>query len=393
VVSEKELIEMIDDMLTHLEAMYHSGDVSEFIAARIPSEALTTGWMEQGLLRKGFAGNLRDKKNQENIVIPTDRFVRLTRDLEKSADTFIALFLLGKRGLKRPKFCSLVYRSPEENSEFPTCIAFWTKHLGTIGIANIVARHLLSQDSKGTYSELDLDYIERLNDDAASGLVKAHLSLEIYSDRMNVVDWMRDAVKNAGKSKRVISSYGDLNNLSKIGLLFSRWLTGLELFKQTEESLAAFLIMSDDWIDACMWDTHQGIATFASLNEKNLGKAIDRYLSPMWASPDDFQTKDSRTPEVVIRGESKSHKAQQKVAMDTNEQKTSVFLKQIMKRIDALESVIEQIESPPKGQSDNLEKSFMIIQTRVADVVDRLETLVTQLGDLENRLKALNRGG
>jgi hypothetical protein len=384
---------MIDDMLAHLEAMYHSGDVVEFIAARIPSEALRTGWMEQGLLRKGFTGNFQDKKNQENLVIPTDRFVRLTRDLEKSAATFVGLLILGKRGLKQPKFCSLAYSSPDEKSEFSTCITFWTKDLSITGIANLISRHLLSLDIKGAYSELGFDYIEQLNDDTASGLVKAHLSLEIDSDKMNVVDWMRDAVKNAGKSKRVISSYGDLNNLSKIGLLFSRWLTGLELFKKTKESLAAFLIMSDDWIDACIWDTHQSIATFVSLIEMNLGKAIDRYLSPMWTGPEDFQTEDLRTPEVVIGGESKSHKAQQKATMDTNEQKTSVFLKQIIKRIDALEAMIQQIERPPKGQSDNLEKSFMIVQTRVADVIDRLETLVTQLGDLENRLKALDRGG
>jgi hypothetical protein len=383
---------LIDDMLTHLEAMYHSGDVVEFIAARIPSETLATGWMEQGLLRKGFAGNLQDKNNQENLVIPTDRFVRLTRDLEKSANTFMGLFILGKIGLKQPKFCSLFYRSPDEKSEFPTCVTFWTKNLGITDIANIIARHLLSRDVRGTSGELDLDYIERLNDDAGSGLVKAHLSLKIESDRMNVVDWIRDAVRNAEKSKSVISSHGELDSLSTIGLLFSRWLTGLELFKKTKENLAAFLVMSDDWMDACLWDTHLRVATFASLNEKNLEKAIDRYLSSMWASPNDLQSKDARAPEVEIGGKSKSHKIPHKATKDTNEHITGVFLIQIEKRIDALEALIQQIENSPKGHSDSLEKSFMIVQTRIADVIDRLETLVRQLGDLENRLKTLNRG-
>jgi hypothetical protein len=383
---------LIDDMLTHLEAMYHSGDVVEFIAARIPSETLATGWMEQGLLRKGFAGNLQDKNNQENLVIPTDRFVRLARDLEKSANTFMGLLILGKIGLKQPKFCSLFYRSPDEKSEFPTCVTFWTKNLGMTDIANIIARHFLSHDVRGRSGELDLDYIERLNDDAASGLVKAHLSLKIESDRMNVVDWIRDAVRNAGKSKSVISSHGELDSLSTIGLLFSRWLTGLELFKKTKENLAAFLVMSDDLMDACLWDTHLRVATFASLNEKNLEKAIDRYLSSMWASPNDLQSRDARTPEVEIGGKSKSHKTPQKATKDANEQITGVSLIQIEKRVDALEALFKQIENSPKGQSDNLEKSFMIVQTRIADVIDRLETLVRQLGDLENRLKMLNRG-
>jgi hypothetical protein len=393
VVSKEAWSYMKEDLLTHLEAMYYSGEVTEFISARMPSEKLTIGWMEQGLLRKGFAGKLQDKKNQEELVIPSDRFARLTRNLERTTDTFVGLLILGRRGLKQSKFCTLVYKSSDEIGESFTSVAFWTRNLNTKEIATIIARHLLSRNFTGKNGEVDLDYIERLTADTASGVVQNLLSLDIKQDKMNVADWIRDAVKNAGASKKVISCYGNLGDLSKTGLLFSRWLAGLELFKKTKENLAAIFMTFDDRIDSCLWDTRQNIATFASLRGINLEEAIDRYLSPMWASPEDLKIKEKKTPEVVIGKQTRPQQALQKSTTESHGQSASVSLSQIRTRIDALEVKVQQMNSRPIFQTDNLEQSLMIVQTRITDVLDRLETLATQLEELENRLKTASKGG
>jgi hypothetical protein len=184
-----------------------------------------------------------------------------------------------------------------------------------------------------------------------------------------------------------------LRDLSKTALLFSRWLTGLELFRKTKENLAAIYMMFDDQIDSCLWDARQNIATFASLRGINFEEAIDRYLSPMWASPEDLKIRAPKKPEVVVGRQSKTQQESQKSAIETHGQSASVLLSQIKTRIDALEVKVQQMTSYPAIQTDNLEQSFMIVQTRITDVLHRLETLATQLEDLENRLKTVNRGG
>jgi hypothetical protein len=358
----------------------------------MPSEKLTTGWMEQGLLRKGFTGKLQDKRNQETLVIPSDRFARLARDLEKDADTFVGLLILGKRGLKQPKFCTLVYKSSEEVSESFVSVSFWTRNLGTKDIATTIARHLLSQNCLEKEREIDLDYVERLAADAASGMVRNLLSLCVKQDKMNIADWIQDSVKNVNESRRVISHYGNIKDLLKAALLFSRWLTSLELFRKSKENLAAIYMMSANQIEACLWDSPQNIATFASLREISLSDAIERYLSPMWASREDLGIEDRKSPEVVIEEQYKAKRPLHKPPHESYDSSTSASLNQIKSRIDALDIKIQHIKSLQKSPIDNLDQSFMIIQTRITDVLDRLETLAKQLEDLELRLKTAGIG-
>jgi hypothetical protein len=384
---------LTNDLLTHLQALYNSGDISGFISARMPSKKLTTGWIEQGLLSKGFTGKLQDKKNQEQLIIPADRFARLTRDLEGLSDSFIGLLILGSKGLAEPKFCVLVFSAPGDSTEFLTTVAFWTKNLNPSEIIHIITYYAFGQDQTTSSSEPDLDYIEQLKSDVSMGSVRDLLSLRIKAGRQNITEWLRDAIKHVETSKEVIAHSGELGSLSKFALLFSRWITSLELSKSDRGNIATILMKFDNRIESCFWDKSQNLATFATITGLDIQLVVNRYFSSIWADSEDLGVSRSHTPKVVIGTEKKSKPASKELEDESSERIDMLPLRDIRRRIEALEIRFNVLDTTSRDQSPQLNQSISIVQTRLVEIIDRLESLANRLNELETRLKSIGRIG
>lgn len=382
---------MTDNLLTHLQALYNSGEITAFISARMPSERLTTGWMEHGLLQKAVTGKLQDKKNQEHLIIPTDRFARLTRDLEEVTDSFVGLLIIGSRGLKKPKFYVIVYHSPDDSSESMTTAAFWTKSLNPTETIHSIARHTFGQSKQPRMSEPDFDYIEQLRVDVSKDLVQSLLSLKVKKEKQNVANWIRDAIKNVDSSNEVIAYAGKLERLSRSALLFSRWITTLELFKEKEENIAAILMKFENKMESCFWDGPRQLATFATINGTDVERVVGSYIASMWAVLEDLDVRGPRTPEVVIGAAKKSVPSVKALKTESSPKMTTITLSDIQERIVVLEKKLLALDSTLKDQPVTIDQSISLVQTRLVDIIDRLESLATRLNELEMKLKGVDK--
>jgi len=380
-----------DDLPTRLQAMFHSGEITEFISAQMPTEKLSTGWMEQGLLLKGFTGKMEDRKNQERLIIPADRFARLTRDLEGVVRPFVGLLILGRQGLVTPKLCVAVYGAVQESSKPMMTVAFWTKNLGFGEITRIITQHVLGHGYTNSETESDLDFIEQLRADVSTGEVRSLLSLKVPAEKQNVTEWIRDSIKQVKGSERVVAAAGDLNSLSRITLLLARWLTSLDLFKRDKNNIAAILFRFSDRTELCLWDSPHGMASFATLNRTDIETMIDRYVTPMWSGSQDFGVSSVGAPEVVVGKRTKSREENRKSTVMVSHQIDHTVLSQIRTRLEMLETRLQTLENTPGDKAVTTDQSIAIVQTRLAETINRLESVVVRLSDLESRIKRVSK--
>jgi len=252
---------MSEDIVTRLQAMYHSEQLSAYIVSKLPKGKLTTGWIEQGLLSKGFTGNLQDKKNQVDLIIPIDRFTRLTRDYDAEIDH--GLFILGEHGLNNSKLINLVSNLNISPKNSINAIGFNSNNIQTQELIRIILRFLSEKTESVIDEDPNLDYIEELVADSANGEVRHLLSLSLPSGTHKLADWIRKILKTDLKSEAVLAQFGDPNEIVPSVLLFSRWLLGLEIFRKTKNAIAAIILVCDSQIVSCFWDSPQNLATFA----------------------------------------------------------------------------------------------------------------------------------
>ena len=391
VVSREELNPVTDDLPTRLQAMFHSGEITEFISAQMPAEKLGTGWMEKGLLLKGFTGRLEDKRNQKNLIIPADRFARLTRDLEGVAQPFVGLLILGSQGLATPKLCIAVYDSAEQSSMPMMTVAFWTKDLGFSEITRIITQHVLGHGYSNSKTEPDLDYTEQLRADVSTGDVRSLLSLRVPSENQNITEWIRDSLKQVNGSERVIAAAGDLNSISRIALLLTRWLMSLDVLKSAKNNIAAILFKFNDKTELCLWDSPHGIASFVTLNRTDIENMIDRYVTPMWSGSQDLGVPSAGTPEVVVGIRTKPREEDRTSIVMAPRQIDHTVLSQIRTRLEMLEIRLQALENAPGDKLVATDQSMSIVQTKLAETISRLESVVARLNDLESRLRRVSK--
>ena len=149
------MIFLSKDLVTHLQALYHSGQITGYIHSKLPEGSLKTGWIEQGLLSKGMKGNLRDKHNQESLVIPADRFARLTRD--RPGWENMAIVMIGPKGLVANKFVSIIYGDKGSQS----MIAFQIEKTSPHEITKFLLQNALGKGATLSFEEPNLDYISK----------------------------------------------------------------------------------------------------------------------------------------------------------------------------------------------------------------------------------------
>jgi hypothetical protein len=270
-------------------------------------------------------------------------------------------------------------------------VAFWTKNLGFSEITRIITQHVLGHGYSNSKTEPDLDYTEQLRADVSTGDVRSLLALKVPSEKQSITEWIRDSLKQVNGSDRVIAAAGDLNSVSRIALLLTRWLISLDVFKSAKSNIAAILFRFSDRVELCLWDDPHGIASFATLNRTDIERMIDRYVTPMWSGSEDLGVRKAGTPEVVVGKRKKPREEDRTSIVTASHQIDYSMLSQIGTRLEMLETRLQALENAPGDKSIATDQSMSIVQTKLAETINRLESVVARLSDLESRLKRVSK--
>lgn len=385
------MITIHNDISTRLQALFHSGDVSGYILAKLPDGSLKTGWIEQGLLSKGVKGQLRDKHNQESLVIPADRFARLIRDMGDSSSTSIVV--IGPKGLTKDKFVAMVYGKTSQS-----IVAFMIQRQNPLEIIQFLLKHEHETKISRIFEEPNLDYVEQLRMDSKEKFVTDLLVLSLPKGITKVTEWIK-AVLQEGDSEHITIRQGKSKELPVFSALLTRWLNGLELFREMRSAIASCVFMKNGYLDVCFWDSPQRIAIFAKITGVGIEEISRKYLVPMWIVPGESIGEQAQTREVVL--ESKPKPTQRKSPMDTKILHTDDMkrtIESLTKRIDELsisdiEARLDNLETQmrTKPSSPGSEKvSFDALKTRLSENINRIEMLSKRLLELEKRIKKIS---
>jgi hypothetical protein len=378
-------MKLSNDIATHLQALFHSGQISAYIYSKLTKGSLKTGWIEQGLLSKGMTGKLRDKNNQESLVIPSDRFARLTLDWGGWTDA--AIVIIGPKGLVSSKFVAIVFKQQDSQS----LISFNTQQTTPHEIVQLLLQNVLGKEVSKAFEEPNLDYIEQLKMDTSEGMIDEMTVLTLPKKQIKISDWMKEALLSPS-SESVEFQYGTANIIPKFAALISRWLTGLELFKSTRKGIAALIFKSKKTTEACFWDAPQRIATFAAFNHSNLQSLSRKYLTPLWIVPGESAEPPAPSREVTVETRKASVSAKMPSASATHVEISkgdSVrVLTDLSKRLDNLETQIKSTKtSSPVSDKDR--GTMDVLQSRLSENIERIESLTRRLSNLEQRLKKI----
>ncbi len=385
------MISISDDITTRLQALFHSGDVKSYIHSKLPEESLKTGWIEKGLLSKGMKGQLRDKHNQESLVIPADRFARLTRDMSGAGPANIVV--IGSKGLIESKFAAIIYEFEGSQS----LIAFQIQNHTPLEIVQLLLQGLGKRVSSNL-DEPNLDYVEQLRMDAAERIVNDALVLSLPKEIAKISEWIKATIQEKS-SDRILLRHGTSKDLVIFSALLTRWINGLELFRELRSSIVACVFVKDKEMDVCFWDSSQKIASFATFASVNIEELSRKYLLPLWMVPGDSLEPQPKKREVVLEHRSSKRG---KTLSETKKTKKSVevddTIGSLKRRLDSvsipdLETQLESIESRIQTSQDtpSLDKgSLDALQSRLSDNIDRIESLANRLGELEKRIKKIS---
>jgi hypothetical protein len=376
---------MGNDIDTHLQALYQSGKITSYIHTRLPTGSLKTGWVEQGLLSKGTRGKLRDKGNQESLVIPADRFTRLARDREEWEDA--AIVIIGSKGLATSKFIAMVFDQADSQS----LVAFQTQGASPNEIITILLQNALGIKKPFHFEEPNLDYIEQLRMDSAEGMVGEMTALSLPTNYDKISNWIKEVLLNPSSESYEIQ-HGSSNRIPKFAALVTRWLVGLELFKRTSNRIAALLFLGSTSLDACFWDEPQRKAVYVTFLQKDLMSLSEKYLTALWLVPGESLTKPQRHREVTV-GPPKVAASNEKIALPKKQDLVTItdiesVLITLTKRVDSLESILNSLNTDSDVVSGD-RGTMDVLQTRLAENIDRIELMAKRLIELERRLSKI----
>jgi hypothetical protein len=377
-----------NDIATHLQALYHSGQISGYIHSRLTDGSLKTGWIEQGLLSKGMKGKLRDKNNQESLVIPADRFARLARDRGGLEAT--ALVIIGSKGLTATKFVAMVFGRQDSQS----LIAFQIQKTSPHDIIRFLIQNVLGKKITQLFEEPNLDYVEQLRMDASEGELDEVTVLSLPKNQTKMSEWMKEALLSPS-SESIDVQHGTSNTILKFAALVSRWLTGLELFKGTSSGIAAIVFIGQKTMNACFWDQPQRKVAFSTFSHENLEGLSRKYLTPLWIVPGESVEEPKPTREVTIEPRKVVASSKKPSSIERPEKPILTSTKGAEKTLANLSRRLDSLESQLKSsKTDSVvtmkdRGTLDVLQSRLAENIERIESISKRLNDLEKRIKKI----
>ncbi len=384
---------MMDDLSKWLLAMLNSGSVTSFISVNIPTGKLKSGWIGQSLVQKGFSGKIEDKKNQEQLVIPLDRFVRLITEWIGSNSPQVGLLLLGQRGLTQPRFIAIVSNDDKKGTQ-SQAIAFNSESLELDETIHQIALSISGKKNPHISREPNLDYIEELRDQTSSGSVSHLLALRLPNSVNKIIKLIESTPKGSADPSSIIFEYGEPSDFLTLAPLVTKWLLGLNLFQKTSNSVAAlfFIMKSNIWV--CLWDSPQRTASFAMINATNIDDILMRYVYALWVAADDLSSTSSKSPNVTVRADRKRTSTSAASDHSKKSQRSPrgpelvEILDDLNRRVAQAENQMRVIEESVNGSGNN--NSLTVVTSKLTETIDRLESLAKKLDTLEKRIDKIS---
>ncbi len=379
---------MIDSLVKELTALYNGGDVDGFIIAQFLPDALTTGWLEQGITHRMIPSDLTEKDFHSLYLIPGDRLARLAVDLDVFSAQGSLFVLLGPPGTTRGRLVGFVgLVSPEQAID----VIWWTRTQSTVSIAQLVSQHLLGQDFRVAAEESSLDYIEQMRTDIIDGHLSAAVAVTIPRKPAESGDVVTGS-KELSESEAVPLARGDLPSLSAVARLFPRWVTQLNLFRRKGKGIASCIMVEPDSARIALWDHPRGFATFAMRESTSISSLTSKYLIPLWTDLESATDSMEVTRSSPPSRQSSGTKKVEKVLSLLEKRLEAIDIVAMQKQLDEFEKRIEEIEKSSSGGEDSKEEPVSVdpaITKKFRNIVSRLEEIAERLDRLEDVLKKM----
>ena len=410
---------MSKDLPTELQALYGSGALSGYICSFLPSEGLKKGWVEQGLSFKGVRSSLSTKTNQMKFVQPTEQIVSLMCDRAMDVPGTLGIALTGIQGINEEKFAVLLDDSSEP-AKRKRVASLWFKTHSPYDIVKLAVKHQHKREQSITLREPHPDYVEYLKEAASDKKVREAFALEMPKRMADEALWIKNALNDPdGDNSTLLFRHGTLRETPAFALLFSKTLSELELAKPAKSLIFAALLEKPSKIEAVFWDMPRRVATFAIFENMVPEEVAWSYLLPLWAAPD--ERIEVPLIDSVDQGQLKIER--EKIDAEDGLTKTSQIIDLLAKRVEALEkklgdisisdtekrlelaedraeslrvavarlSELEETLARASAQETQDMASQNLLQSRLNDLLDRMEKVSSKLGKLEKRITKIGK--
>ncbi|MFX1370002.1 MAG: hypothetical protein ACFFAY_15520 [Promethearchaeota archaeon] len=402
---------MSKDLPTELQALYGSGGIAGFLCSFLPKEGLKKGWVEQGLAYKGMKSSISTKTNQAKYVLPTEQLIRLMCDRGMDAPRAFGLAISGVRGLTKEKFCVILSDASDAMSK-KRAISLWTKTQTPHEIVQLAIRYELGTPPLVGLGEPNIDYVEQLKEDSSDGKIHEALVLRIPKVSMDETEWIKESLgATESDTDFLLYRFGKLKETPAFALLFSKSLSDLRLAKPAEAVIFASILMKSNWIEMVLLDSPRGIATFALVKKDTIGELAWKYLLPLWAAPDEridpLVIQDVQESSETERGIPDAKDSSTDNALHALEKKirsleqhlNDISVSQLLKRLEQIErrseslrvavsrlSELERAIEQANAQDIQDQASIGLLQSRLEDLLKRMEVLASKLENLDERI-------
>jgi hypothetical protein len=233
--------------------------------------------------------------------------------------------------------------------------------------------------------------------DSAERIVKDALVLSLPKEIVKISEWIKTTLQEESSSS-VLLREGTSKELVVFSALLSRWINGLELFRETRSAIAACAFVKGGRMEVCFWDSSQKIASFATIASGNIEEISRKYLVPLWMVPGDSLRPSLKKIEVVLAPPPTKERKKPPVEKKRKHSDVGVEdIESLKRRLDNLsildlDTRLKALESDAKRgpESPSVEKgSFDALQSRLADNIDRIEELSKRLVELEKRIRKI----
>jgi len=374
------------DIAGGIEALHKSGEILHFILSRIPRDALSAGWIEEGLLQSTISDDLQAKHNQEQVIIPTDRFVRLIHDREMNPSKVTAMLLIGEKGTHMPRLCVVVGNGISKRAKVPCVLSFWSRDSIPSENVDLVSDLLMRAPVPVGQDEPVLDYIEQLKADFLEGKVVGFSALKIPKKKFKVSEWVGSCTKG---SDFCVASEGDQHQVVALARVFGRWMVGLQIMKAMRQGTAALIFSLPDRTELCLWDSEQRLATVALFKASEVAMISRSYLNPLWTSLTDLPDHSS-SPKVEVRqGDVRGKKrVKDKSGNLAAFEKSVRSLEARLSRVPIaeLEERVRNLEEKDRPTVGDGPTSTLLLK-RLDETAELLEALSQRLRKLEEKLQ------
>ncbi|MBD3406402.1 MAG: hypothetical protein GF411_09850 [Candidatus Lokiarchaeota archaeon] len=396
---------MTEELMTRLHALYLSEEISGYICSKLSDSSVNPGWVESGLILKGFEGLLKDESIQQEYVIPTEQSINLMIDRGMDLVNKTGLIIVGSQGIISEKL-AILFTDDKKKPNRKLAIAFRLEGYTPQDIGRLISKYELEIPLMSEFHEPNIDYIEQLKIDVGNGYVTDAFALSMPRGKINPTKWIQESLEE--KSDDVIFRTNKLEMSPIFALLFSSWILDFKAYQELKKGIIAAVFMQESHNEMIIWDSSRKYAIFAVINDISLEEITHRYLLSSWLSTKEKMKPPSKTKEVVL--ETETVDTPTRPIVSAKRDKTSTKEHVIQERIDAISTKIEKLEAAEMSRrlgiiEKNLEElkaseeshdaislspdittMIDVFRKRIDSVVMRLERLVERLDDTERRL-------